>query len=74
MKLNSMDLIEIFSGELFFAEKENQVRIMDINKCGKVGYDYGVYIVVPKENILSGNMTLDYIPDMYIEGYMNFML
>ena len=23
MKLNSMDLIEIFSGELFFAEKDN---------------------------------------------------
>lgn len=74
MKLNSMDLIEIFSGELFFAEKDNQVYIMDRNKCGNVGYDYGVYIVVPKENILSGNITLDYIPDMYIEGYMNFML
>lgn len=33
MKLNSMDLIEIFSGELFFAEKDNQVYIMDRNKC-----------------------------------------
>lgn len=74
MKLNSIDLIGIFSNNLFLAEKDNQVYIMDRSKLGDMCSDYGVYMVVPKEDVLSGRIDLRFIPDMYIEDYMNFML
>ena len=47
---------------------QNECQEKRLSEIFDVNFDF------PKENILSGNITLDYIPDMYIEGYMNFML
>lgn len=74
MKFNSNDFLRVFSSNLFFAEKDNQVYIMDGSRCGNEDYNYGIYDVISKNDILSGKVNFDCIPDIYVEEYIDFML
>lgn len=72
--MNANDLINYFSSNLYFATKEDKIYLIDDYRLGDSDYDYGVCSEYSIEDMMLGNFNIDDIPDIYVDGYFEFLL
>lgn len=72
--MNAVGLIEFFSSNLYFVTKDENIYLIDNCRLGDSDYNYGIYDVFSKEDLLSGNFDVSNIPNIYVDDYFEFIL
>lgn len=72
--MNIIDVMEQVSSTLFLIIKNDKVYVFDSYRENDSSYDFGVYSVHPVEDLKNGKMSIDDIPDLYLNDYFDFLL
>ena len=72
--MNIIDVMEQVSSTLFLIIKNDKAYVFDSYRENDSSYDFGVYSVHPVEDLKNGKMSIDDIPDLYLNDYFDFLL
>lgn len=72
--MTAIDIINYFSSNLYFVYNDNFIYLIDNYRLRDEDYNYGICAKLTKNDLLTGNFNIEYIPDIYIDGFFDFLL
>ncbi len=72
--MNIIDLTQYLSDGLYFIRNNDDVYLVDDYHLGDKEWDYGICAKLSAEEMMDGVFDLDYIPDIFFDDLMDFLL